>query len=104
MSIKIIRNLLFTSMVGFAMVAWNPTQPVYAMPSCAELNCEGNYFQCVNECQVGDVSCLLTCQQDEQACDHITCTSPMPDGPGGYPSEGWVWWCNVNSATISCGF
>lgn len=77
MSQLIIRNVLIIVTLTVSLVlASTWSMPVLARPCCSDLNCEGNYRDCKDNClatQPGVQSCMDDCTSDAMACARTNC-------------------------------
>ncbi len=47
--------------------------PAYAMACCKDLNCEGNYYDCVSSCVGVDQACMDSCRTTALSCARTLC-------------------------------
>jgi len=132
MSKKVVRNLLliaFMSMVYF-LLPQRLLNTVQASPCCEELQCNGNFDACMDECNTlfpdgasdGFYACRAQCHNTEVACANRSCSicswnpGPDPCGPYGlfcapytpYDQYGQynpgAWTCNSPQGMCNQGF
>ncbi len=77
MRTTLLLKLLFVLVLaaGWYRLSVNP-EAAHAMACCSDLNCEGEYYNCVNSCgqlHPGDQTCMDSCYSAAVRCAHTNC-------------------------------
>lgn len=80
MKATLICRFLFLIALSSA-TAWIVAEPsACAMPCCSDLNCEGDYYECVAECS-GNQTCMNNCLTAARSCARTLCSDCSHSSP-----------------------
>ena len=93
MKLSVICRFLFLCLMTVLFATLVKPMPAYAMACCSDLNCEGNYKTCIEDCAANNntLDCMNGCLYSARACARTLCDDCGPAMPCWFDSVD----CNI---------